>query len=83
MKGETNTQMKNRHKKYQESISIKGVKYPDLVLDGEKYFIDCPFCTKRIYGKSRDIDQYYKNHLENYHNVIKVKNKEILGKNFS
>lgn len=86
MKGETYTQMKNRHKRYEESISIKGVKYPDLVLGGEKYFIDCPFCPKRIYGKNRDIEQYYKNHLENFHNdksKNKNKNIDILGKNFS
>jgi len=80
MKGETNTQMKNRHNRYELSISEKGKKYPDLIAD--KYFIDCPFCSKRIYGKNRDIEQYYKNHLENWHND-KIENNEInktLGK---
>jgi hypothetical protein len=78
MRGETNTQMKNRHRRYELSISEKGKKYPSL-MSGEKYFIECSYCNKRIEGKDIDIDQYYKNHLENWHNEKPKDVKSILG----
>jgi len=78
-----NTDMAARHRRYEEMVSHKGIKHDDM-FNPEKSFIDCQYCNERIYGKNRDIDQYYKNHLQNYHQEKQINNdeKRILGKNY-
>jgi len=60
------TDMRERHRKFEEMVSHKGEKH-ESVLGNNKYFIDCPYCSKRIEGNYDTIDNFYKHHLENYH----------------